>query len=270
MVATRSRSRSATRARLDARHDRAAGVDERLDGEVVARPTWPSRSSSGVASIVGRPLVQHLGRRRLGRGHVGLVEGLDAEQRAGQGGGQLPQQHLAAEVGERAVERQDRPPGWPASASAASSAARCRRRAPRTGGRRRRRRARRAARRRPGPRRCRPCRSTRRSAARATGRTWPRPSGATMVSLSRPLRTPAAIAAARRAAGLPAAARPQPVGHGGGRAEQPGDVGAGQQRRDEAEVATAPSSGRRCRAGSRRWRRSPGRPPARPGRCPGR
>ena len=40
----------------------------------------------------------------LGGGHVGLIERLDAEQRTHQGRGQLPQQHLAAEVDEMAAE----------------------------------------------------------------------------------------------------------------------------------------------------------------------
>ena len=50
---------------------------------------------------------EHRRRRLLGLGHVRLVERVDAEHRAAHGGGQLPEQHLAAEVERAAVAELD-------------------------------------------------------------------------------------------------------------------------------------------------------------------
>ena len=60
---------------------RDAGVDEGLDGEVVARLTTARRLGERRHLEGSRPPVEHLLGRLLGRGHVGLVERVDAEQR---------------------------------------------------------------------------------------------------------------------------------------------------------------------------------------------
>ena len=109
------------------------------------------------------------------------------------------------------------------------------------------------------PRRCRPCRSTRPAAARATGRRWRCSSGITIVSLSRPAAHAGGHHRGQPGGGV--AARRSPAG--GRPCAPPSRAGRRRRRRPAAPArgrsATAPSSARRCRAGSRTWRRSPAR-----------
>ena len=86
VVATRSRSRRATRARVEV-GDHADCRGRRRPGWRRSRParTWSSRSARGVASTAGGVAAEHPRRGLLGRGHVRLVERVDAEQRPGTG-----------------------------------------------------------------------------------------------------------------------------------------------------------------------------------------
>ena len=274
VVATRSRSRSATRARSRPATAGDAGVDEGLDGQVVARRR-PGRaaSSSGIVVDVGQARRSSTSAGgRLGRGHVGLVERVGCRAARRTGRWPAPTAAPAPPRSAKSPSNGSSTTGWPASARASSAAVRAVARRPRTAGRRRRPRA-------------------RPSGSPTTGTTpvpslpvdsasscsSQRPNVAMLVGQRRssacrgPARTPAAMAAAepgrrvgggrRRAAGRPSRGRG---------VEQLGDVDARQQRRARCRSTTAPSSGRRCRAGSRRRRRTRGRPPARPGRCRGR
>ena len=82
---------------------------------------------------------------------------------------------------------------------------------------------------------------------------------------ARPCAAPGGARRCRRRVGVRSDGR----GHGGRRGQQGADVDAGERRRHQAEVATGPSSGRRCRAGSRTWPGSRGRRPASPAPLPG-
>ena len=113
-------------------------------------------------------------------------------------------------------------------------------------GRRRRRRARRAARRRPAARPCRACPSTRRSAARPTGRSDSIGGSTTNVSLSRPRERQLADRAAEPEAGVRRPGRPSRSAAPSSAApsSSAAQVGAEQRGRDEAEVrqrAVAPA-----------------------------
>ena len=104
---------------------------------------------------------------------------------------------------------------------------------------------------RPAPRRCRPCRSTRRGAARATGRTaWPS-AARRWPGLSRPRHPGAATAAARRAAGL-AAADARSRSDMADAAPSSPSTSAPASSRHQTEQRQGRGSARRCRAGSRR------------------
>ena len=257
VVATCSRSRSTARA-ASMRSDRGRPrVDERLDGQVVARLDLVEQLVEGRRRQVGRAVRQHRRRGRLGRGDVGLVEGLDAQQGAARAVASSHSRTWPPIVGELAG-RTGAPVGQGLGVGPGRRARDGRRRPRRTPGRRRSRRA--------PP-----------SGSPTTG-TTPVPSlpvdsaiscsihspntanssGRTSVSLSRPRhrRRPS-----WRRAGRPGWRRggAQPLGHGGRR--QPGRRRRRRPAaRDDAEVATAPSSARRCRAGSPTRPRTPARP----------
>ena len=76
--------------------------------------SWASRSASGCVGDVGAALGEHLGGGGLGGGDVGLVEGLDADGRAGEGDGQLHRHRQVADaVGAARPSRRRWPGGRP-------------------------------------------------------------------------------------------------------------------------------------------------------------
>ncbi len=93
----------------------------RRPGSPRSRRAAPDRAGrrAGSAAIVGQPVGEHLVGGLLGLGHVGLVEGVDAEHGAAHRGGELPQQHLGADRGGTVVGQGTRPDG-PRSARTSS------------------------------------------------------------------------------------------------------------------------------------------------------
>ena len=132
LVATRCRSRSATRAASSRAARRAARVDERLQGEVVAR-LGAGRGGRRAArsGTSAPPSVEHLGGGGLGGGDVGLVEGLHTDGRAGEGDGQLHRDGQVADaVGARRRSHRRAPGDRPPRSSSIGSWERNRRSSP--------------------------------------------------------------------------------------------------------------------------------------------